>query len=149
MIKSMVPPLPSLLDLGIDRLFPALLDELAFADSWPVGEVGDSPVFICAADFEAPWEWSLVLEGEKKCVYDLAAGFHSLPDDQMDDLFAEEFMLECLGRLVTCVRALTAGAPAAGVAYPRPFPMQMPSWERFFRVNEAGGWMRLGLVPVL
>ena len=140
-------PLETLLEQCADQFLPQLLEELAFADAWPVGSVSEGAVFSCACDFEAPWEWSLVLEGEKRCLFDLAAGFHSLPDAHMDDLFAEEFLLELVARFGAQLKAAASEAPAPGVAYPRHFPMQFPSWERYFAVNEDGGWLRLGLVP--
>jgi hypothetical protein len=143
----MLLPLETLLEQHVDQLLPPLLEELAFADAWPIGLAPEGAVFSCACDFEAPWEWSLVLEGEKRCLYDLAAGFHSLPDAHMDDLFAEEFLLELVSRFAGHLQANVPEAPVPGVAYPRRFPMQCPSWERYFAVNEDGGWLRLGLVP--
>ena len=145
----MLPTLLDVLDRTIDRIFPQLLEELAFADSWAQDIRDGSKVFSGACDFDAPWEWSLVVEGSRECLLELASGFHSLPDVHMDDLFAEEFLLEVCARLGQRLATAVPGAPYPGAAYPRKFAMEAPEWERVFAVNESTGWIRIGIVPVL
>lgn len=145
-----VPTLEDVLERTCERIFPQLLEELAFADAWGVLEVETGgKVFSSACDFDSPWDWSLVVEGSRICLLDIAAGYHSLPEEHMDDQFAEEFLLEICFRLSQRLSSTIPGAPMPGVSYPRRFPMESPAWSRLFRVNENGGWMRIGIVPPL
>jgi hypothetical protein len=143
-----VPNLEDVLDRTAERIFPQLLEELAFADAWCVMEIENpGKVFSAACDFDAPWEWSLVMEGSRSCLLDIAAGYHSLPEEHMDDQFAEEFLLEICFRFAQRLSTTIPGAPMPGVAYSRKFGMEAPEWSKIFRVNENGGWMQIGLVP--
>ncbi|MEN9353761.1 MAG: hypothetical protein RL318_1086 [Fibrobacterota bacterium] len=145
-----VPTLEAVLDRTCERIFPQLLEELAFADAWSVAELDmGGKIFSSACDFDAPWEWTLVVEGSHKCMLDIAAGYHSLPEEHMDDQFAAEFLLEICFRFAQRVSTTIPGAPQPGVSYPRRFPMESPVWSSLFRVNENGGWMRIGLVHPL
>jgi hypothetical protein len=147
---AIVPTLEDVLERTCERIFPQLLEELAFADAWSVMEIEETTkIFSAACDYDDPWEWSLVVEGSRTCLLDIAAGYHSLPEEHMDDQFAEEFLQEIAYRFCQRLSTTIQGAPQPGVAYARKFPLQSPGWSRTFRVNENGGWMRIGLVHPL
>ena len=83
-----------------------ILAEAAFADAWPRPELSADPDAIASCDLgmllpvDAPWKGRLLLCGDLETVRDLAAGFHSIPDELADRSIAADFLAE-LGRIVT------------------------------------------------
>lgn len=97
----MPPEIPAVLESTFQRL----LAESTFADAWPLPEL--------AADEEAPqscplrvilplsspWKGRILIAGDRDTVFDLAAGFHSLPDEMVDEGIALDFLAEIGGLL--------------------------------------------------
>lgn len=89
----------------LESTFQRLLAESTFSDAWPMPEL--------AADQEAtlrcplqvvlpmasPWKGRILVAGDRETVFDLAAGFHSLPDEMVDEGIALDFLAEIGGLL--------------------------------------------------
>jgi hypothetical protein len=76
-----------------------LLAEVTFADAWILPDA-DSPDRLPADDLlvelpvTAPWNGRLLLTGDLATVQDLAAGFHSIPDEMADRSISLDFLAE-------------------------------------------------------
>lgn len=89
----------------LESTFQRLLSESAFADAWPMpeltGEAGATqqcPMQV-VLPMSSPWKGRFLIAGDRETVFDLAAGFHSLPDEMVDEGIALDFLAEVGGLL--------------------------------------------------
>lgn len=84
----------------LESTFQRQLAESAFADAWPIPELAldvEAPALTDLAvllPVTAPWKGRMILFGQEDIVRDLAAGFHSLPDEMVDRGISLDFLAE-------------------------------------------------------
>jgi len=96
-------------------LFIQLLAEMAFADAWILGSPEESDVargaasVACCVPFSGGASGMVVVAADPVCLTDLAAGYHSLPDEMVDDGTRLEFLAE-VGALLVREMGASAGS---------------------------------------
>lgn len=89
----------------LESTFQRLLSESAFADAWPMPDVTSEPGATLRCPLQvllpmsSPWKGRILIAGDRETVFDLAAGFHSLPDEMVDEGIALDFLAEIGGLL--------------------------------------------------
>lgn len=98
-------PLPPEIPAVLESTFQRLLAESTFADAWPMPELAsdDEAPLRCPLQvilpLSSPWKGRILIAGDRETVFDLAAGFHSLPDEMVDEGIALDFLAEIGGLL--------------------------------------------------
>lgn len=99
------PDLPEL-QARLPELFVQLLAEMAFADAWVLrtpeelqAALGAATV-ACCVPFAGDFKGVVAVAADPTTLTDLAAGFHSLPDEMVDDGTRLEFLAEAGALLV-------------------------------------------------
>lgn len=99
------PTVPSEVAAVLGSTLQRILAEVTFADAWIRPEVSSDPSAVVPSDLHvllpqtSPWVGRLLLSGDLATVQDLAAGFHSIPDQMVDRTIALDFLAE-LGSLL-------------------------------------------------
>jgi len=131
---SVPPEVTAVLGSTLQRI----LAEVTFADAWIRTELSSDPRAIVPTDLHvllpqtAPWVGRLLLSGDLPTVQDLAAGFHSIPDEMVDRTIALDFLAE-LGSLL--LRDLFCASDVA-VEMTDPLELSPPAADIFWK--EAG-----------
>lgn len=95
-------------------LFVQLLAEMAFADAWILGSPEEADValgaasVVCCVPFSGGAAGLVLVAADPVCLTDLAAGYHSLPDEMVDDGTRLEFLAE-VGALLVREMGTSAG----------------------------------------
>lgn len=90
----------------LPEAFVQLLAEMAFADTWPLGSPEESAVALgacavaCCVPFSGTARGVLLIGADSVTLTDMAAGYHSLPDEMVDDGTRLEFLAEAGAMLV-------------------------------------------------
>lgn len=107
------PDLPEL-QARLPELFVQLLAEMSFADAWALGSPEEIQIALgastvaCCVPFTGDLAGVVALAADPATLTDLAAGFHSLPDEMVDDGTRLEFLAEA-GALLVRELALDSG----------------------------------------
>jgi len=90
----------------LESTFQRLLTECTFSDAWSMPQLAadeDAPSrcpLQVVLPMSSPWQGRILIAGDRETVFDLAAGFHSLPDQMVDEGIALDFLAEIGGLLV-------------------------------------------------
>lgn len=90
----------------LPEAFVQLLAEMAFADAWPLGSPEESAVALgastvsCCVPFTGTEKGVVLIGADSVTLTDMAAGYHSLPDEMVDDGTRLEFLAEAGATLV-------------------------------------------------
>lgn len=96
----------------LPETFVQLLAEMAFADTWPLGSPEESTVargassVCCCVPFSGTERGVVLMGADSVTLTDMAAGYHSLPDEMVDDGTRLEFLAEAAATLVREMGAL-------------------------------------------
>ncbi len=99
----------------LPEAFVQLLAEMAFADAWILGSPEEADVALgaasvaCCVPFSGGASGLVLVAADPTCLTDLAAGYHSLPDEMVDDGTRLEFLAEVGALLVREMGATPGG----------------------------------------
>lgn len=155
-MTSQLPIRPDLPELQqrLPELFVQLLAEMAFADAWSLGSPEENSVALgaasvaCCVPFSGASSGVAFVAADPTTLTDLAAGFHSLPDEMVDDGTRLEFLAEAGALLVRELGAVPGAEFHLVPGAPRlPGPSELAKlWsdpaclKAGFGCN-GGGWM--------
>jgi len=138
----------------LPTLFVQLLAEMAFADAWVLGspeEVGvarGAATVCCCVPFHGLRSGVVLVAADPALLTDLAAGYHSLPDEMVDDGTRLEFLAEAGALLVREISGLCSIPSQLVPGAPRlPLVGEIPSLWSDHHCLKAGfgcngdGWM--------
>ena len=105
----------------LETTFQRILAEATFADAWPIADLPEAEAMSSTQlkiflPLLAPWKGAILIGATEATAKDLAAGYHSLPDEMVDRTIASEFLAELaemLARDIFCASDIPvqAGAP--------------------------------------
>lgn len=90
----------------LPEAFVRLLAEMAFADTWHLGSPEEAAVALaastttCCIPFSGTEKGVVLMGADPATLTDIAAGYHSLPDDMVDDGTRLEFLAEAGAMLI-------------------------------------------------
>lgn len=90
----------------LPEAFVQLLAEMAFADTWHLGSPEEAAVALaassvaCSIPFSGTEKGVVLIGADLATLTDIAAGYHSLPDEMVDDGTRLEFLAEAGAMLI-------------------------------------------------